>query len=1284
MRNLLLLLLLGTITLGGEGVAAGRAVSRLLPHEYQARSIEFVHKLVTAADAEWFFSSHFQKLKDHIKGHDTLTVDAMEEIQALVRGDIVESGKKSPFLEMFSEQDLSKLTGEEIDRLIENKINPRLEDTFANLKEDVKLERAAEEEYQNLPYPEYQEILQRKNDAIRALDSDDRLYLYQLTLTLADERKVTISKAGKSSVGNITMRVGRQIVQMQTFAALIEAQGSKLKANPELADKDLITFQLSKDEEAVPVIKMEVKTIFTGKDTVKEESKRAKILPNGIQDKDIHSHLIEEYGYHRVSGIPNLNGGMREELLIHISKGADKQRDDIERAFAAVTKENYLSRRAKTNAKTNGYNGVSLHLPQTNLAEVTLAGIYTNAGISGKLASITKQKLAKADMEIRWLKHKKIISGEVAQKVAEMWRHKLKQLIKEEGLSEKGLSEKEVENLSAEVYLMRVLLDGIDRWASDAARQLGHTGKGNYTYVGHIDGKITFDEARLTEMRAFTLLRFGEDKERLQAFDTFMNHVAQTKNLDMAKITKDAKKLQDIITTSIRIKELDAFLEGDSRRGDFTQLLTKAVLEDRPAELIKEVLLMRVLLDGIDGKLAQAARQFGHTGSPDYTYAGHINGKITFDVARLTEMRAFTLLRFGEDKRQAFDAFMEHVVQTENLNTEEITKKITEDAKKLQDIITTSIRIKELDAFLEGDSRRGDFTQLLTKAVLEDRPAELIKEVLLMRVLLDGIDGNVRNAARQFGFTGNPNYSYVGHIDRKITFDEARLTQMRAFTLLRFGEDKRQAFDAFMEHVVQTENLNTEEITKKITEAAKKLQEIINDESIGIKEFDRLIAGAKNSGTSSFISLLTKAVLEGRPAELIKEVLLMRLLLDGIDGKVQDAAQQLGFTGGLSYSYVRHMDGAFTFDEARLTEMRAFTLLRFGEKEKVVGAFDAFMEHVVQTNNLYMEKITADAEKLQEVINDESIGIKEFDRLIAGAKNNGRATFTSLLTKAVLEGRPAELIKEVLLMRVLLDGIDGNVRNAARQFGFTGNPNYSYVGHIDRKITFDEARLTQMRAFTLLRFGEDKERLQAFDTFMEHVVQTKNLAMKKITKDANELQEVINDESIGGIKEFDRLIAGKNTGKNPFTQLLTEAVLEDRPDKLIKEVLLMRVLTSAMQTLTGEKKKAQTIARSLGVKGKYSFKAHLGVGHVDMEKAEAISNGFSTEISQALNEMEKYVNELTAAWQGSEDNSLQQEAVVDMQAALQELKKLHPSEGVIATEKYEQMKMFDLEEAAGF
>ena len=609
--------------------------------------------------------------------------------------------------------------------------------------------------------------------------------------------------------------------------------------------------------------------------------------------------------------------------------------------------------------------------------------------------------------------------------------------------------------------------------------------------------------------------------------------------------------------------------------------------------------------------------------------------------------------------------------------------------------------------------------QLIAEKGFSKKEVEnLSTEVHLMHLLLDGIDGTPpADAARQLGHTGKPQYSYARHIDGDFTFDVARLTEMRAFTLLRFGEDKRQAFDTFMEHVAQTKNLDIEKITK----AAEKLQEII-DTSIGIKEFDRLIAG-NNDSKPTFTSLLAKKVLEGKSAELIKEVLLMRVLLDGIDGYSNKAARQRGHTGNRHYSYVRHIDGAFTFDAVRLTEMRVFTLLRFGKKEEVMGAFDAFMNHVAQTENLDIEKITEAAEKLQE-ITVTSIGIKERDVLLKG--NSGAGSFTQLLAKAVLENKSAELIKEVLLMRLLLDGIDGTPQDAARQFGHTGEPKYSYVGHIDGDFTFDVERLTEMRAFTLLRFGEDKR--QAFDAFMNHVVQTKNLDMEKITASAKKLQEII-ATSIG-IKELDKLIAGKNNGKHPFTQLLAEAVLEGKPAELIKEVILMRMLTSAMQILTGEKG-PPTIARSLGVKGQYTFKAHLGVGYADMEKAEAISNGFSTKISQALKngEMEKQVNELTAAWQSSEDDSLQQavadmqaalqgvltmallqkgeqavidmqaalqgvlamallqkgkQAVVDMQDALQGLKKLHPSEEVIATEKYEQMKMFDLEEAAGF
>ena len=174
-------------------------------------------------------------------------------------------------------------------------------------------------------------------------------------------------------------------------------------------------------------------------------------------------------------------------------------------------------------------------------------------------------------------------------------------------------------------------------------------------------------------MRAFTLLRYGEKEE---AFDAFMNHV-QIKDLDVWKITTGSDELIKIIDTSIGIEELDAILAKDKHA--FTKLLTKAALDGTPAdegkladennpvyELIKEVILMRVFLYGIVGKLAETARQVGYTGMPQYSYEKHINGKIKFDVAKLTEMRAFTHLRYGE-KEEAFDAFIEHVTRTQKI-----------------------------------------------------------------------------------------------------------------------------------------------------------------------------------------------------------------------------------------------------------------------------------------------------------------------------------------------------------------------------------------------------------------------------------------------------------------------------------------------------------------------------------------------------------------------------------------------------------------------------------------
>ena len=1256
MRNLLLILLLGVVTFKGELLTASKVA---VPPVYKARGIELVHKLITVKNADWLLVDHFTELSDYVRGRGTLTTDTIAGLKELVLTDI-EERKRSPFVDIFSEQDLTQL--------------------FAELSKDVELELAAEEGNSKLVEKIQEQlpadqilaidgIVDLKNARIKALESDDRLYLYQLILTLEDGREVTISKVGKSTVGYITTRVGRQITQMKKLAELINIQVKRLKANEVADDEELITFQFSKKEKALPVIKMEVKEIFTSGNTAKNESKRAKTLKNGIHDTDVHRLLIKN-GYYRVAGIPNTEGGISKEMFIHIdnngsSKDGVEQRGDIENALADANEEYYrLNRSSKQNSITNDYNGVSLHIPELNRAEVILAGIYANAGISKISAKIKKetlqQNLAKADMEIRWLKYKKIIAEKVADKVEYMWNKKLDELSQERN----SLDRDAIENLSIEVYLMRVFLDGIEGKLEEAARQVGFTGE-NYSYEKHINGKIKFNAAKLTEMRAFTLLRYGEKEG---AFDAFMNHVTQTKGLDVGKITTSSDKLIEIIKTSIGRKKLDALLKGNTRAGNFTQLLTKAALEDKPAALVKEVILMRVFLDGIEGQPREAARQVGFTGKPAYSYEAHINGKIKFNVAKLTEMRAFTLLCYGEKEEviKAFDAFMNHVASTKGLDV----KKITTASDRLIKIIKTSIGIKKLDALLKGNTRAGDFTQLLTDAALENNPVyELIKEVILMRILLDGIGVTATEAARQVGFTGKTKYSYEAHINGKIKFNVAKLTEMRAFTLLRYSE-KEEVFDAFIEHVTWAKNLDV----KRITTASDKLIKIIKT-SIGIKKLDALLKG--NTRAGDFTQLLTDAALENNPVyELIKEVIMMRVFLDGIEGAPDKAARQVGYTGHPQYNYEAHINGKIKFNVAKLTEMRAFTRLRYGEESEAAANFKNFMNHVASTKGLDVEKITTASDKLIEII----IGIEEFDKLMAGT-NSGSKPFTQLLTKAALENNPVyELIKEVILMRVFLDGIEGAPDKAARQVGFTGKPAYTYEAHLRGDITFNVARLIEMRAFTLLRYGEKEE---AFDAFMNHVASTKGLDVKKITTASDRLIEII-DTSIG-IDAFDKLMAGTNSGPKPFTQLLPKASLEGKPVERIKKVILMRKLIAAIQTLTGER--ARDAASSLGVTGhpRYTYQAHLGVVDYDdsgtteeiaKKKAEEISEEFSAKIHEALKKggmMEGYVSELADEYRVSKDD-LQQarttlstltedgESIADFEAALEkekeELKKL--------------------------
>ena len=923
MRNLLLLLLLGVVTFRGEVLTASKLV---VPPVYKARGIELVHKLITVKNADGLLVDHFTELSDYVRGHSTLTNDTIARLKELVLTDI-EERKRSPFVDIFSEQDLTQL--------------------FAELSKDVELELAAEEGNSKL-VKEIQKqlpadqilaidgIVDLKDARIKSLESDDRLYLYQLILTLEDERKVTISKVGKSTVSNVAGRVGKQIAQMKTLAELINIQGKRLKANEVADDEELITFQFSsKKEEALPVIEMEVKEIFASNDNVRDENNRAKTLKNGIHDTDVHRLLIKNYDYSRVGGIPNTDGGISQEMFIYIDNNGNlkdgvEQRGNIEDALADANEEYYrLSKHSKQNSTTNDYNGVSLHIPELNRAEVILAGIYADAGISKISAKIKKetlqQNLAKADMEISWLKYKKIIAGKVAGKVEHMWNKKLDELSQ----ARNSLDRDAIENLSIEVYLMRVLLNGIWGTSKEAARQVGYTGE-NYSYEKHINGKIKFNVAKLTEMRAFTRLRYGEKEE---VFNAFMEHLEDTNKIvieegeEMTSVvdkttTASGKLIEVIGDESIGIDVFDQLMAGtNSGPKPFTQLLTKAALDGTPAdegkladennpvyELIKEVILMRLLLDGIEGQPAKAARQVGFTGLPPYSYEAHINGKITFDITKLTEIRAFTLLRYGE-KEEVLDAFIEHVTRTKNLDVEKITTGSDELIEVMGD---ESIGIDIFDKLIAGTKNNSGskaFTSLLVDSVLDGTSANLIKEVILMRVLLDGIGGNVREAARQVGFTGPPPYRYKAHLRGDITFDVAKLTEMRAFTILRYSEKEEviDAFDAFIEHVTRTKNLDV----KKITTGSDELIEVIGDESIGIDAFDKLIAGAKhNSGSKAFTSLLVDAVLDGTSANLIKKVIVMRKLIAAIQTltgeSVTKEARSLGVRG-IDYTYLAHL-----------------------------------------------------------------------------------------------------------------------------------------------------------------------------------------------------------------------------------------------------------------------------------------------------------------------------------------------------------------------------------------
>ena len=382
--------------------------------------------------------------------------------------------------------------------------------------------------------------------------------------------------------------------------------------------------------------------------------------------------------------------------------------------------------------------------------------------------------------------------------------------------------------------------------------------------------KIKFNAAKLTEMRAFTRLRYGEKEE---VFNAFMEHLEETNKIVIEegekitnvvdKITTASYKLIKIIDTSIGIDAFNELIAGRKNSGrsrTFTSLLVDAVLdgtsanEDKHAddnnpvyERIKEVILMRVLLDGIHGFPPEAARQVGHTCLPKYGYEAHLRGNITFDAAKLTEMRTFTLLRYSE-KEEVFDAFIEHVTRTKNLDV----KKITTASDKLIDIIKTSIGIKKLDALLKGNTKAGDFTQLLTKASLEGKPVERIKKVIVTRKLIAAIQTltgkGVDKAVRSLGNVRNYSYSAhlgVGYDDSGTTKEIAKKKAEAEEISKEFSAKIREALDNGDMKGYVSELANTYGVSKDDLQQAKATLSELTEDGKSIADFEEALQKEK-------------------------------------------------------------------------------------------------------------------------------------------------------------------------------------------------------------------------------------------------------------------------------------------------------------------------------------------------------------------------------------------------------------------------------------------------------
>ena len=724
------------------------------------------------------------------------------------------------------------------------------------------------------------------NIAIKSLPSENKLYLFNIKMTLADDTVVTLIKPGMSNANRVSERVRGQM-------HLLEGIADNL---------DDVTFTLPRKGE------LKVKAMHIEQENLAGRKKYLD-LNFGVIDGDVHRHL-QELDYQLVHGIPNRSGGERKEVFIKIADGKYEDSNHVQDVADMLEYANHTTHRERRNASaTKKDSGISL-----NLGEYKTKLIF--AQMQGRASEFKdkKSELASILADIKCYEHE---TGN---------GNGLRTLYDEFAKQFSDANLERVERLSEEVYLTRRMI-AVERrdgeQVQDVARRLGFGVGRDYTSKKHL--KDGLDSRALVNTDLILANDYADNTELHKLFSELISL-----RDDAEQITKAKDLLHKSIDKAGGWDALQKAMQTSdkSAASDFRSKLADAALKGKDEDQITEAITFYRIISVArrDGETPErVARRLGFGVGKHYSSKTHLEDGWEFDLKTLEEKLAELEGDLGKDDIKTLDDCIDILRELDKTKDSYLSRQLEDLISKKAKGVYDADQITKANNLLQksidkaggwqaleeamqtsGENSVSKFRNNLADAVLKGRDENQIAEAIAFYRIISVArrDGETaERVARRIGFgIGKKAYSSKMHLEDGLLDIEALVSM--DLTLANDYADRKDLRELFAELTSLRDD------AEQITKASNLLQKSI-DKTGG---WQALKEASSKRLAVKFRNNLADAALRGKDEKQIAEAITFYRIIAvaRMDGEnLRLVFRRLGV--GEQYSSKTHLEEGWEF-----------------------------------------------------------------------------------------------------------------------------------------------------------------------------------------------------------------------------------------------------------------------------------------------------------------------------------------------------------------------------------